>query len=156
MERESCQYFRPACANSFEEPDEASARTRADGLDSNCLWSLLVRRWDLFALVQGGVEQSVDQCRLAETRLSDDHSSKVESLSDTLSVYLVGQVGETDIAGELLASSSNGGCGTVVVCLCRSIHFVSRRSAVHDDDVLPVYECLFWDTGGQWMVAASK
>jgi hypothetical protein len=35
---------------------------------------------------------------------TDNHDVKVESLADTLAVPLVGQVGETDVAGQLAAN----------------------------------------------------
>jgi hypothetical protein len=80
--------------------------------------------------VQAGIEERVDQRRLAEPRFTckqrqtrlkirfeqippksgnlggrevrtDDHDIKVESLADRLAVPLVGQIGESNIAGQL-------------------------------------------------------
>ena len=49
--------------------------------------------------------------------LTDDHDIEVEALADALAVPLVGQVGETDVAGQLptndvpVVAQSWGGCG---------------------------------------------
>jgi len=41
--------------------------TCADALDGNGPWSLLMRRRDLLAGIEGGVEKGVDECRFAKT-----------------------------------------------------------------------------------------
>lgn len=104
-------------------------RTRADRLDCDRLRSLLMRRGDLFARIECGVEQRVDERRLAETGFSNNHRSEVEALAHTLSVYLVWQVGETDIAHQLFATSGHGAGGTASLCGRSRIQIM--RIAVH-------------------------
>lgn len=87
-----------------------------------------MRRWHLLARVESGIEKGVDKCRLAETGLSDHHGSEGETFSDTLAVNLVGQVGETDVAHQLLSSSSDSARDAASVC-CASVNLVT----VHDD-----------------------
>lgn len=78
----------------------------ADGLDGDSLGdNVQAGRLALLGRVQGGVEQSVDQSRLAQTGLANNHHIEVEALSHTLTVPLVGKVGKSNIAGQL--SSNN-------------------------------------------------
>lgn len=39
---------------------------------------------------------------------TDDHYSELETLSHTFTVYLVGEVGETDVAHKFLANDGGG------------------------------------------------
>lgn len=78
----------------------------ADGLDSDSLGNdVEARPLALLGRVERGVEEGVDQCRLAQTRFTNDHDVEVESLANTLAVPLVGQVGETNIASQLPADN---------------------------------------------------
>jgi hypothetical protein len=95
----------------------------ADRLDGNGLGNNVeARALALLRGVERGVEEGVDQCRLAQTRFTcftvnsgmqhlpvsqhtNNHNVEVEAFADTLSVPLVGQVGEADVASEL--SSDN-------------------------------------------------
>lgn len=90
-----------------------------DGLDGNRLWNYVETRTLSFSgRIEGGVEQGVDKCGFSETRLAcsrlmirlsstmllpltDDHYVETETLSYTLSVPLIWQVCETNIAGQL-------------------------------------------------------
>jgi hypothetical protein len=51
--------------------------------------------------VERRVEEGVDQGRLAETGLANNHNIEIETLTDTLTVPLVGEVGETNVSRQL-------------------------------------------------------
>lgn len=88
-----------------------------------------MRWWNFLSGIKAGIEEGVDQCRLSQPRftclqvetaikdqvlllpikphpvsqLTDNHACKSKAFPYTLSVDLIGQVGETDIAHQLLA-----------------------------------------------------
>lgn len=77
-----------------------------DGLDGDSLGDdVQARRLALLGRVQRGVEKSVDEGRFAQARFTNNHHIEVETLSHTLTVPLVGEVGESNIASQL--SSNN-------------------------------------------------
>lgn len=77
-----------------------------DGLDGDSLGNdVQAGRLALLGRVQRGVEKSVDKGRFAQARFTNNHYIEVETLSHTLTVPLVGEVGESNIASQL--SSNN-------------------------------------------------
>lgn len=117
--------------NSQAETDASLFDIGTDGLDLDGLGNdVQARSLALSGRVQRGVEQRIDESRLAKTRftlkavvvrrvalacsklpfirLTDDHDVEVEALANTLAVPLVGQVGKTDIASKL--PSDNVSC----------------------------------------------
>ncbi len=56
-----------------------------------------MRRARVLGRVDVGQEHGVDERRLAQSRLADDHQRELEALLDGAPVDLVGQVGEADV-----------------------------------------------------------
>jgi hypothetical protein len=96
-----------------------------NGLDCDSLGNnVMARALAFLRRVEGGVEQGVDESRLSQSGLTwrgksrstrqdshsmlstnlvltNNHDVEVETLADTLAVPLVGQIGETHVAGQL-------------------------------------------------------
>lgn len=92
--------------NSETEANTSFFNVGADGLNGNGLGNdVEARALALLGRVQGGVEEGVDEGRLAQTRFTNNHDVEVEPLSHTLTVPLIRQVGKTDVASQLPANN---------------------------------------------------
>jgi hypothetical protein len=60
-------------------------------LDARGLLAALLDRCHLTVLIKIGEEQAVDERRLSQARLADDHQRELEAALHRLSVYLIGQ-----------------------------------------------------------------
>lgn len=66
-------------------------------LDSRSFFATLVDRCHLTILIKIGEEETVDECRLAQARLPNNHQRELEATFHRFSVYLIGQWCESNI-----------------------------------------------------------
>lgn len=81
----------------------------SDGLNFDGLGGL-TRELDVVVLgrVEGGVEERVNESRLAQAGLANDHRREMEALLDRLAVNLVREVSKAYVALQLLANDAIG------------------------------------------------